>query len=98
MIRWFGRELVGVWRSVRYDLGRRTSLSRQRTEVLHPEYDAYHQRPSRRGFVATVLAAVVTTVVGGVVGPYVAVARGLGAVLSAPPARPGLPPAAPRRP
>jgi hypothetical protein len=78
MFRWIGRELVGAWRSVRYDLARRADPSRQPTEVLYPEYDAY-QRPPRRWFAAAGLGALVA---GGVAAVYVVVAGGLGALLS----------------
>lgn len=78
MFRWIGRELAGLWRSVRYDLARRTSLSRQRTEVLHPEYDAY-RRPPRRWWAAVGLGALVAALVTAV---YLAAAGGLGALLS----------------
>ncbi len=78
MMRWVGREVAGMWRSVRYDLTRRPNLSRQRTEVLHPEYDAY-QRPPRRWYAAIGLGALVAAAVAAV---YVAVAGGLGALLS----------------
>jgi hypothetical protein len=78
MMRWIRQELAGAWRSVRYDVARRDSPSRQRTEVLYPEYDAY-QRPPRRGYAAVGLGAVVAA---GVAAVYVAVAGGLGALLS----------------
>jgi hypothetical protein len=78
MFRWIGRELVGAWRSVRYDLTRRANPSRQPTEVLYPEYDAY-QRPPRRWYAAAGLGAVVAS---GVAAVYVGVAGGLGALLS----------------
>jgi hypothetical protein len=77
-VRWIGRELTGVWRSVRYDLARRANPSRQPTEVLYPEYDAYQRQP-RRWYAAVGLGAVVA---GGVAAVYVVVAGGLGALLS----------------
>ena len=92
MLRWLGREVAGVWRSVCYDLTRRPSLSRQRTEVLHPEYDAY-ERPPRRWYAAIGLGALVAAAV---VAVYVAVAGGLGALLSPVVAAvPGVGPASP---
>jgi hypothetical protein len=78
MMRWIGRELVGAWRSVRYDLARRPNPSRQPTEVLYPEYDAY-RRPPRRWYAAAGLGALVAS---GVAAVYVVVAGGLGALLS----------------
>jgi hypothetical protein len=77
-VRWIARELTGAWRSMRYDLTRRADPSRQATEVLYPEYDAY-RRPPRRWYAAVGLGAVVA---GGVAAVYVAVAGGLGALLS----------------
>src|SRR2546423_6499285 len=94
MMRWIGQELAGAWRSVRYDVARRASPSRQPTEVLYPEYDAY-QRPPRRWYAAAGLGLVVAA---GVAATYVAVAGGLGAVFT--PivnAVPGLSDAAPAR-
>jgi len=78
MMRWIGQELAGAWRSVRYDVARRASPSRQPTEVLYPEYDAY-QRPPRRWYAAVGLGALVAA---GIAAVYVAVAGGLGALLS----------------
>src|SRR2546429_2100938 len=74
MMRWIGRELGGMWRSMRYDLTRHPDPSRQRTEVLHPEYDAY-QRPPRRWYAAAGLGVAVAA---GVAATYVAVSGGLG--------------------
>jgi hypothetical protein len=70
MIRWIGRELAGVWRSVRYDLARRPNPSRLPTEVLYPGYDAY-RRPPRRWYAAAGLGALVAS---GVAAVYVVVA------------------------
>jgi len=78
MFRWIRRELAGMARSLRYDLGRRRDPARQRTEVLHPEYDAY-RRPPRRWYAAIALGAVVAAAVAAV---YVGVAGGLGALLN----------------
>ena len=78
MMRWIGRELAGAWRSVRYDLTRSPNPSRQPTEVLYPEYDAY-RRPPRRWYAAAGLGALVAS---GVAAVYVVVAGGLGALLS----------------
>lgn len=72
------REAVGVMRSLRYDLGRRDALSRQRTQVLYPQYDAY-ERPMRRGFAVT---GVGLAVAGAAAGTYLAVAGGLFGVVS----------------
>src|SRR5947199_4206614 len=77
-MRWIGRELTGAWRSVRYDLARRANPSRQPTEVLYPEYDAYRRAP-RRWYAAGGLGALVAS---GVAAVYVVVAGGLGALLS----------------
>ena len=96
IVRWLGGELAGAWRSVRYDLTRRPNPAKQPTEVLYPEYDAYHQRPPRRWYAAAGLGLVVAA---GVAATYVAVAGGLGAVFT--PivnAVPGLSDAAPAKP
>jgi len=78
IVRWIGRELAGAWRSVSYDLTRRPGLSKQPTEVLYPEYDAY-DRPPRRWYAAAGLGLVVAA---GVAATYVAVAGGLGALFT----------------
>src|SRR5205807_1801389 len=71
-------ELNGAWRSVRYDLMRRSDPSRRDTDVLYPEYDAYTRAP-RRGFAVAGMGLVVAT---GVAGTYFAVSGGLGSLLS----------------
>src|SRR5207245_4826680 len=74
-------ELNGAWRSVRYDLMRRSDPSRRDTDVLYPEYDAYTRAP-RRGFAVAGMGLVVAT---GVAGTYFAVSGGLGSLLSTSP-------------
>ena len=81
MFGWLVRELGGLWRSLRYDATRPVPLSRRRTEVLHPEYDAYRPRPARgRRYLAAGGLLVAGFVFVG--GAYAAIASGLGGVLS----------------
>lgn len=81
------RELTGVWRSVRYDVGRRGGTA---GGPGYPEYDSFVGGPRR----LIVSAGLVALVVGGGVGSYFAVVNGLGALLR-PKAvqQPGPPPA-----
>jgi hypothetical protein len=67
---------------MRYDLGRRPGPSREPTDVLYPEYDAY-ERPPRRTATAAGIGLVVA---GGVAGTYFAVAGSLGGLLGVAPA------------
>jgi hypothetical protein len=88
-VRWLGRELGGLLRSLRYDVNRPVPLSRRRTEVLHPEYDAY-RRPVRRRYLPVTGLVLAGALFVGVT--YVGVSKGLAGLLSG---RPGsVPPAA----
>lgn len=73
-------EAAGAYRSLRYDLTRRSGPRHDTTDILYPEYDAYEpddrsRRAATAGGVGLVLAAAV-------VGVYLAVAGGMGALLA----------------
>ena len=73
-------EAAGVYRSLRYDLTRRSGPRHDTTDILYPEYDAYEpdDRP-RRAATATGVGLVLAAAV---VGVYLAVAGGMGALLA----------------
>ena len=81
-------EAAGAYRSLRYDLTRRSGPRHDTTDILYPEYDAYEPDDrSRRAATATTVGLVLAVAV---VGVYLAVAGGMGAMLAygspAPPA------------
>jgi hypothetical protein len=91
-------ELTGAYRSLRYDLVRRSDPAQERTDVLYPEYDAYEKEDRRQPRRLALAGGVGLVVAGGVAGTYFAVAGGLGALLAGTPATgndsPPRPPAA----
>ncbi|MDQ7911436.1 hypothetical protein RB614_43810 [Phytohabitans sp. ZYX-F-186] len=82
------RELSGAWRSLRYDLSRRSArrLDEATTEVIYPDYEP-PRRPRRIVLTATTFGALSLA---GAAGTYFAVVNGLSALASedtAPPNR-----------
>jgi hypothetical protein len=82
-VTWWRRalaEAAGAFRSLRYDLTRRSGPRHDTTDILYPEYDAYEpdDRP-RRAATATAVGLVLAAAV---VGVYLAVAGGMGALLA----------------
>ena len=73
-------EAAGAYRSLRYDLTRRSGPRHDTTDILYPEYDAYEPDDrSRRAATATGVGLVLAAVV---VGVYLAVAGGMGALFA----------------
>jgi hypothetical protein len=73
-------EVAGAYRSLRYDLARRSGPRHETTDILYPEYDAYEPDDRhRRAVTATGIGLVLAATVAGV---YFAVAGGMGALLA----------------
>jgi hypothetical protein len=73
-------EVAGAFRSLRYDLAKRSGPRHETTDILYPEYDAYEPDDRhRRAVTATGIGLVLA---GAVAGVYFAVAGGMGVLLA----------------
>jgi hypothetical protein len=74
------QEVAGAYRSLRYDLARRSGPRHETTDILYPEYDAYEPDDRhRRALMATGIGLVLA---GAVAGVYFVVAGGMGVLLA----------------
>jgi hypothetical protein len=73
-------EAAGAYRSVRYDLTKRSGPRHDTTDVLYPEYDAYE--PDDRSRRAATAAGLGLVLAAAAVGVYFAVAGGMGVLLA----------------
>lgn len=73
-------EMAGAYRSLRYDLARRSGPRHETTDVLYPEYDAYEPDDRRRRAVTATGIGLVLS--GAVAGVYFLVAGGMGVLLA----------------
>jgi cytoskeletal protein RodZ len=90
-------EVAGAYRSLRYDLRRRSGPRHETTDILYPEYDAYEPDDRhRRAVTATGIGLVLA---GAVAGVYFVVAGGMGVLVAyGSPATPADRPSAPASP